>query len=267
MKTAVITGSTRGLGFELAKLFRQNNLNVVINGVNPARLASALGSLRALPGAGEVEGLAGNVALSGDIQALIDFAVEKFGAVDIWINNAGVNQPMRPVWELTESEIDSILDIDLRGAINGTRLACLQMQKQPSGGFIYNLEGFGSNDAMMTGLNMYGTSKRAVTHFTQAFAKECEEQGLPVKVGRISPGIMITDFTVKALGGKESIDLPEKTKKIYNILGDYPDVVAAHLVKEILKNNKNNCHIEWLTGRKATWRFMTSAFNKRNYFD
>jgi len=267
MKNVVITGSTRGLGFEMAKLFRAMGLNVVINGVNPSRLEAALASLRELPGAGSVEGLTGSVASSEDVQALIDFSVEKLGSIDIWINNAGVNQPMRPIWELTEDEIDSILDIDLRGAVIGTKLACLQMQKQESGGYIYNLEGYGSNDAMMLGLNMYGTSKRAVTHFTQAFAKECEEKGLNIKVGRLSPGIMITDFTVKALGGKESIVLPEKTKKVYNILGDYPGVVAAHLVKEMLKNNSNNCHIEWLTGKKAAWRFMTAAFNKRNFFD
>lgn len=267
MKTVVITGSTRGLGFEMAKLFRRNDLNVVINGVNPDRLQASLAALRELPGKGVVEGFAGNVSSSGDIEKIISFAVDKFGAIDIWINNAGVNQPMRPMWELTDSEINSVLDIDLRGAIMGTRLACLQLQSQESGGYIYNLEGYGSNDAMMLGLNMYGTSKRAVTHFTQAFAKECEEKGLNVKVGRLSPGIMITDFTVKALGGKESISLPEKTKKVYNILGDYPDVVAAHLVKEILKNTKNNCHIEWLTGRKAAWRFMTAGFNKRNFFE
>ena len=267
MKTVVITGSTRGLGFEMAKLFRKNGWNLVLNGTKPDRLASAVAELRNMAGGGGVEGLAGSVASSADIQALIDHAVTHFGAIDIWINNAGVNQPMRAIWELTESEIDAILDVDLRGAILGSRLAALEMEKQPNGGFIYNLEGYGSNDAMMLGLNLYGTSKRAVTHFTQALAKELEEKGSKVKAGRLSPGIMITDFTVKALGGAENIDLPEKTKKVYNILGDYPDVVAAHLVQGMLKNGKNNAHIEWLTNGKAAWRFMTSAFNKRNFFD
>ena len=243
MKTVVITGSTRGLGFEMAKLFRQNGWNLVINGVNPARLEKAVAELYALPGAGAVEAV-----------------------IDVWINNAGVNQPMKAVWELDEEAIDAVLNIDLRGAILGSRAAALQMEKQPEGGFIYNLEGYGSNDAMMLGLNLYGTSKRAVTHFTRAFARELAERGSKVKAGRLSPGIMITDFTVKALGGKESISLPEKTKKVYNILGDYPDVVAAHLVSEMLKNTKNDAHIEWLTSGKAAWRFMTAAFNKRDFF-
>ncbi len=266
MKTVVITGSTRGLGFEMAKCFRKAGWNLVINGVNAERMAASAEALRQLPGAGGVEAFAGSVVSTAEIRGLIDHAVRCFGAIDIWINNAGVNQPMRAIWELSEQEIDAVLNIDLRGAIMGSRLAALQMEKQPEGGYIYNLEGYGSNDAMMLGLNLYGTSKRAVTHFTQALARELEERGSKVKAGRLSPGIMITDFTVKALGGAESIALPEKTKKVYNILGDYPDVVAEHLVKGMLGNTKNNAHIEWLTTRKAAWRFMTAGFNKRDFF-
>ena len=166
MKTAVITGSTRGLGLEMARLFHKNGWNLVLNGVNPERLTKAVEELRVQPGGGAVEGFAGSVADREELQGLLDFAVEKFGVIDIWINNAGVNQPMKAIWELSEQEIDAILNIDLRGAILGSRLAAQQMEKQPEGGFIYNLEGYGSNDAMMLGLNMYGTSKRAVTHFT-----------------------------------------------------------------------------------------------------
>ena len=266
MKTAVITGSTRGLGFEMAKRFHAAGWNLVLNGVNPQRLEQAVETLRNLPGTGAVEGCRGSVAEAGDLQALADFAKEKFGTVEIWINNAGVNQPMKPIWELSREEIDAILNIDLRGAVLGSRIAVRLMEQQPEGGFLYNLEGYGSNDAMMTGLNMYGTSKRAVTHFTVALAKELAERGSKVKAGRLSPGIMITDFTVKALGGEQSIALPEKTKKVYNILGDYPDVVAEHLVMGMLENTKNNAHIEWLTTGKAAWRFLTAGFNKRDFF-
>ncbi|MBR4861534.1 MAG: SDR family oxidoreductase [Firmicutes bacterium] len=266
MKTVVITGSSRGLGFEMAKLFRKAGHNVVINGVSQARLDTAKTALEEIESPASVYAAAGNVTSSADIQGLIDFAVKECGRIDIWINNAGVNQPMEAIWELSEEDIDCVLDVDLKGTVMGSKLAMLQMVQQ-GGGAIYNLEGYGSNDAMMLGLNMYGTGKRAVTHFTQALAKESEERGTSVIVGRLSPGIMITDFTVKALGGKETIDLPEKTKKVYNILGDYPDVVAEFLVKRVLANTKNNAHIEWLTGRKAAWRFMTAGFNKRNFFE
>ena len=106
MKTVVITGSTRGLGFEMAKLFRQNGWNLVINGVNPARLEKAVAELYALPGAGAVEGFAGSVASADDLRALCAFAAERFTVIDVWINNAGVNQPMKAVWELSGEEID-----------------------------------------------------------------------------------------------------------------------------------------------------------------
>ena len=82
----------------------------------------------------------------------------------------------------------------------------------------------------------------------------------------MSPGVMITDFTVKALGGEQKIDLPEKTKKFYNIMGDYPDKVAEYLVKKMLRNTQNNAHIQWLTGSKVAWRFMTAGFKKRDFF-
>ena len=266
MKTIVITGNTRGLGFELAKCFRRQGFNVVINGVNEKRLESSLAELRSIESEGAAIGFCGSVTETDNINAMIQKAVTEFGSIDIWVNNAGVNQPMKPMWELSESEIDALLNIDLRAAMMGSILAKRQMETQSASGFIYNVEGYGSNDAMKTGLSLYGTSKRALTHFTKAFAKELEESNSKVKIGRLSPGIMITDFTVKSLGGENEITLPEKTKKVYNILGDYPDVVADFLSKRIAENTKNDAHIEWLTGRKAAWRFMTAGFNKRDFF-
>ena len=266
MNTIVITGSTRGLGLELAKCFRKNGWNTVINGVNEQRLNDAAALLREIKSDAAVSSFCGNISDTSTVKGLIDHTVSEYGCIDIWVNNAGVNQPMKPLWELTETDIDALLNIDLKAAIMGSILAKRQMETQENGGYIYNVEGYGSNDAMMLGLNMYGTSKRALTYFTKAFAKELDECSSKVKIGRLSPGIMITDFTVKALGGKDDIQLPEKTKKVYNILGDYPDTVAEFLSSRMMKTTKNDAHIEWLTGRKAAWRFMTAGFNKRNFF-
>jgi len=265
MKTVVITGSARGLGFEMAKLFKQNNLNVVISDLYEENLMKAKEKLDKIESNSKVEYCLCNVTKSSDIMNLIEFAKEKFEKIDIWINNAGVNQPEKAIWELTEEEIDLVLDVDLKGAIIGSKLIMEEMIKNGEGA-IYNIEGYGSNDAKMLGLSIYGTSKRAITYFTEALAKESEERNTNVLVGKLSPGIMITDFIKTALGNKEKIKLSEKTKKVYNILGDYPDVVAKFLVNGILKNNKNNAKIEWLTTRKAAFRFMTAGFNKRDFF-
>ena len=265
MKTVVITGSARGLGFEMAKLFKKNNVNVVISDLKEDAILNAKQEIEKIESKSLVEGLVCDVTKSKDISNLISFAKDKFGTIDIWINNAGINQPDKAIWELNENEINIVFDVDLKGAVIGSKLIMEEMIKQKSGA-IYNIEGYGSNDAKMLGLSIYGTSKRAITYFTESLAKESEERNTGVIVGKLSPGIMITDFITNSLGGKGKIELPEKTKKVYNILGDYPDVVAKFLVEGVINNTENNAKIEWLTTRKAAWRFMTAAFNKRDFF-
>ena len=264
MKTVVITGSARGLGYNMARFFREYNYNVVISDLNEEKLKIAKEELEKTPSEAEITYTTCNVSKIEELQDLMNFAVEKFGEVDIWINNAGVNQPQKAIWELTEQEINTIIDVDLKGAIFGSKVAIEQMSKQHKGA-VYNIEGYGSNDAHMLGLNMYGTSKRAVTYLTEALAQECDEQGNGVIVGKLSPGIMITEFTTHSLGN-DKIELAEKTKKVYNILGDTPETVGKFLVDKMVNNIKNNVKFNWLTNGKAFTRFLTAGFNKRNFF-
>ena len=265
MKTVVITGSARGLGLEMAKVFRKNNINVVISDLSIDSLLVAENTLANIESDSKIGKCVCDVTKEEDIHSLIEYTKNEFGSIDIWINNAGVNQPEKALWELSSNEIDMVLDVDLKGTIMCSKLVMEEMIKNHKGA-IYNVEGYGSNDAIMLGLSIYGTSKRAITYFTSALAKESAERNTGVIVGKLSPGIMITDFIVTALGNKDKINLSEKTKKVYTILGDYPDVVAKFLVDNMIKNNKNDVRIEWLTNGKALWRFMTSGFNKRDFF-
>ncbi|MCR5146894.1 MAG: SDR family oxidoreductase [Clostridia bacterium] len=264
MKTVVITGSARGLGFNMARFFREYDYNVVISDLKEENLIKAKEELENIASKGKVFYKICNVSKLDELQELMKFALVEFNTVDIWINNAGVNQPQKAVWELSENEINTIIDVDLKGTIYGSKVAMEEMSKNHSGA-IYNIEGYGSNDAHMLGLNMYGTSKRAVTYFTESLAKEAEERNTGVLVGKLSPGIMITEFTTHSLGN-DCIQLSEKTKKVYNILGDTPQTVGKFLVDEMVKNTKNNVKINWLTNRKAFFRFLTAGFNKRNFF-
>lgn len=267
MKTVVITGSAQGFGFEMAKVFRNHGFNVVLSDINKEMLKIAHSELLKIENSAKVENTICDVTSYNELTELWNFAKEKFGTVDIWINNAGVNQPDKPIYKLTNKEVNFLLDVDLKGAIYGSQIAFAGMKEQGYGQ-IYNIEGYGSNDAMMTGLNIYGTSKRAVTHFTQALAKESKElTGGKVCVNRLTPGIMITGFITSANGGKTKVELSEKTKKIYNILGDYPETIANYVVPKMIKNNKNNAKIVWLTGFRAFSRFMTAGFKKRNFFE
>ena len=264
MKCVVITGSARGLGLELAKEFRKNDFNIVISDILKEELKKAVILLNEIDSKGKVISVYCDVTSENDLNHLMDETIGEFGKVDIWINNAGVNQPMKPIWELETSVVDKLIDIDLKSAIIGSKIAMKQMIKQGFGQ-IYGVEGYGSNYAYMLGLSVYGTSKRAITYFFRALAKEVDEMKYNIQIGLLSPGIMITDFITHSMGN-DKFELPEKTKKVYNILGDYPDVISNFLVNKIINNDKNNVRFNWLTNKKASFRFMTCAFNKRDFF-
>ena len=266
MKTVVITGSARGFGLEMLKEFRKNNFNVVVCDISDLDLKNANDDLEKLKSKGKILSIKADVTNEKDITNLITKTLQEFKTIDIWINNAGVNQPNKPIWDLDQNVIDKLIDIDLKGTILCSKLIMKTMIKQNSGQ-IYNVEGHGSNDAQILGLSLYGTAKRAVTYFTEALANEAKILNTNVLIGKITPGIMITNFINTALGDGDKIELDDKTKKIYNILGDYPETIAKYMVNKIIMNQKNNVKFTWLTGGRAAWRFMTSSINKRNFFE
>ena len=267
MANVVITGSARGFGLCQAKKFKSLGYNVVISDINELNLQKALEELNTINSENtSAISVKCDVTNMEEIENLFITAKETFGGVDIWVNNAGVNSPDKPVYELTDKEIDFILNVDLKGTIYGSSVAFKYMKEQGYGK-IYNVEGYGSNDAMMTGLTMYGTAKRAVTYFTQSLAKESKDvTNEKIKVCRLAPGIMITDFITNANGDKTKIELSPKIKKVYNILGDYPETIVDYVVPRMIKNEKNNRQILWLTNTRAFFRFMTAGFNKRDFF-
>ena len=268
MSCVVITGSARGFGLCQAKKFKELGFNVVISDINEENLNKALEELDQINGENtKAIKVVCNVTSEQDLENLYQEAKKEFGAVDIWVNNAGVNSPDKPVYELTDKEVGFILDVDLKGTIFGSKVAFKHMVEQGYGK-IYNVEGYGSNDAMMLGLTMYGTAKRAVTYFTRSLAKESKVlTNDKIKVCRLAPGIMITDFITHANGDKTQITLSEKTKKVYNILGDYPETIVDYVVPRMIKNEKNDKQILWLTNSRAFFRFLTCGFKKRNFFE
>ena len=266
-KTVVITGSARGFGYAMLEEFYKKNFNVVLCDVNDKELDIAKSRLDEIESKSKILSYKVDITNEDDVNKMVKSILEKGFSIDIWINNAGVNQPMEPIWKLDSKVINRLIDIDLKGTIICSKIIMPVMLEQKSGA-IYNVEGYGSNNATMTGLSVYGTSKRAITYFTEALANESRDYGNYVNVGKITPGIMITNFISTSMGDGSKIELNEKTKNVYNILGDRPEVIARYMVNKICDNNKNNVKFTWLTTGRAMGRFIKALFGKKNnYFE
>ena len=259
MASIVITGSSRGIGLAMAKVFLAEGCSVTVSGRSKARFEGAKQALAQY--AKHVQFVTCDVQQKSDIETLWAASKEKFGRVDHWINNAGQNAPYAYVHDTGKDAVDAIIGTNIRGMIYGSQVAAAHMIAQGSGQ-IWNMEGLGSNGMIQTKTVLYGMTKSALTYFTKGLAKELKDT--PVLAGRLSPGMMLTDFITKTPEGAPSeVVTDAQFKKIFNILADRPDTVAAYFVPKMLANTKQNAHIVWLTNIKAGLRFMTAPLKKR----
>ncbi len=259
MKNIVITGSTRGIGFAMAKEFLKAGCQVTLSGRGDALPKHAREELQSYESRFQYAPC--DVQKKSDLEALWNAAVQRFGAVDIWINNAGQNTPHALLWETEERYVRAVLETNVLGMILGSQVAANGMLAQGHGA-IYSMEGLGSNNMIQPKTILYGTTKHALTYFMKGLARELTGTG--VIAGRLSPGMMLTDFITKTPDGAvAAIENDPSFRRIFNILADRPETVAAFLVPAMLKNTKNDRQIAWLTGGKAALRFMTAPFHKR----
>ena len=258
-KVVVVTGSTKGIGKGLAREFLKRGHSVVISGRKQAdaeAVATELGP-EAVSGVKAI-GVACEVTDYAHVQNLWDKAIAAFGRVDIWINNAGMSNSRFEIGALEQAEVETVPRTNLIGTINGSHVALRGMTAQGSGD-IYNFEGFGSNGSKQKGMSLYGATKFGVTYFTKAMI--AETKGGPVRVGYLSPGIVITDLSVR-----DKTKVPPKqwefTILVYNILADRVETVTPWLVENVLANTTHGARIAWLTRGKSLWRFLRSRFIK-----
>lgn len=259
-KVVVITGSTKGIGYGLAEQFLKRGHNVVVSGRKQDALDQAVAKLAAAY-KDKVAGCLCDVTCFEDHERLFAFAQEKFGRVDIWINNAGISLPRYMLWEQPKDNHDNIIASNLTSVIYGSQVAIKGMLAQ-GGGHVFNMEGHGSNGRIIPGMTVYGATKSGLTYFTKSLA--AETQGTTVRVCLLSPGIVDTDLLMV-----DYQDAPEKfqaVKRNLNILADKVETVTPFLVAEMLKEPRNGAKIAWLTPGKVMFRFATARFIKRNIF-
>ncbi|MFL0248080.1 SDR family NAD(P)-dependent oxidoreductase [Candidatus Clostridium stratigraminis] len=258
MKNVVITGSTRGIGLSMAMEFLRAGCNVTLAGRGEALPKDTSASLSLYKG--KYIYVPCNVQKKGSLQNLWNASLVQWNSIDIWINNAGQNTPHKFSWETGETYTENIIQTNIIGMIYGSQIAATGMLKQGHGA-IYSMEGLGSNNMIQLKTILYGTTKHALTYFMKGLAKELDGTG--VIAGRLSPGMMLTDFITKTPDGEQSeVISDEKFKKLFNILADKPETVAKFFIPRILRNTKNDAQIAWLTNRKAAWRFMTAGLRK-----
>ncbi|MBN1412830.1 MAG: SDR family oxidoreductase [Spirochaetales bacterium] len=262
MKHIVITGSTRGIGFGLAREFLKTGNKVTICGRSKNTLKNALAALEKEFGRENIQGVSCDAARPRELENLLRHADKKQGKIDIWINNAGISHTKENIWEIPEREIEDVIRINILGAVYGSRIAYRYMAEQ-GGGAIYNMEGLGSNGMITPGLGLYGTSKKALTYFTRALCREAGKG--PVKIGFLRPGMVTTDLLLN--GMPEDSKEAERVKRVFNILADKVETVTPYLVKKVIKNRKQGARIQWLTRRKVFFRFLTASFFRRKVID
>lgn len=254
-KVVVITGATRGIGHGLARELTARGSQVALCGRQANAVKAAVAEL-----GGDTTGIAADVRSRDDLQRLWDHAADRFGRVDVWINNAGMSVRRVPFAELAPADVRAIVETNLLGVMNGAHVAVSGMMSQGHGQ-LWNMEGFGSNGQTAVGIAAYGATKRAVSYFTKALLKELKDQ--PVQVNYLSPGIVATDLLVDDYAG--DADGLAKAKKIFNILGDRVETVTPWLADHVLATDRSGARVAWLTRRKAAARFAT-AFRRRDIF-
>lgn len=215
-KVVVVTGSARGIGRSLAESFAKLGAKVVVTDLDQALCEQVAKEISA-----DAIGVKANVTSAEDIEALFQSAVEKFGRVDVVVNNAGITRDTLMI-RMDERDWDMVLDINLKGAFLVTKAAARIMMKQRYGRIvnISSVVGLTGN----AGQANYSASKAGLIGLTKSSAKELCTRGITVNA--VAPGFIETEMThvLPAAARQAFLD-----RALVNRPGTPNDVAAAVL--------------------------------------
>lgn len=204
-KRAIVTGAGRGIGKAIARKFLEEGARVLICDIVPARVTQAVSDLSSL---GQIEGLAGDVTDPAFCQALIARARERFGGLDVLVNNAGV-AVFEPFLEHSIETWDRTLQVNLTAVFALSQLAARLMVEQGAGGAIVNIASTNGHVGER-GLAAYNASKAGVVLLTKTIAIELAPYN--IRANCVSPGFILTELAREA--GADEDFIREYTKKI-----------------------------------------------------
>jgi 3-oxoacyl-[acyl-carrier protein] reductase len=218
-RSAIVTGSSRGIGAAIAKRLAADGFSVVVNYAGRAADADAVVSEIESAG-GKAIAVQADVSKTADVLTLFEKAEQAFGGVDVLVNNAGIIQPgLVPLADTDDELFDRLLAINVKGTFNALRLAATRLRQ---GGRIINFSTSVVGLAL-PGYSVYAATKSAVETMTNIFAKELRGRGITVNA--IAPGPTATDLF---LTGKTPEQVAHLTKMApLERLGQPEDIASA----------------------------------------
>jgi 3-oxoacyl-[acyl-carrier protein] reductase len=188
-KTALITGATRGIGKQIALKLAKENYNIIINyRTRNEELESTIKEIES----NNVDCLAlqGDVSKYEDCENIVKQTIEKFGKIDVLVNNAGITKDML-LMRMKKEDFQSVIDVNLVGTFNVTKNVIPYMMKAHTGRIINisSVVGVTGN----AGQTNYSASKAGIIGFTKSLAKEVASRN--ILVNAIAPGFIETDMT------------------------------------------------------------------------
>ncbi len=197
-KVALITGASRGIGRAIALTFADAGANVVVSSRKLPDLEKVADEIRGM--GRQALAVAAHIREPEDLRRLVATVADKFGRIDVLVNNAATNPIMAPLVDTEEKAFDQIMNTNVKGYFLLTQL-CAQMMIKQGGGNIVNIS---SIAGFRPGpwLGVYSISKAAINMITMAFAKELGEYN--IRVNAIAPGFVKTKFS-QALWSNEAL--------------------------------------------------------------
>lgn len=222
-KTVVVTGGGRGIGQGISLCMARAGANVVIAGRKPEPLESVAGQVRLL--GTEALPQPTDVTNRTEVGQLVEQALERFGYIDCWVNNAGSAhaKDVAPLMDLTPDQWDSVVDLNMKWTFFASQAAARTMHK---GGSIINLSSrAGSEPNPLTG--QYGAAKAGLDSITRTMAVEWGHLG--IRVNGVAPGVVLTEANTRPGGGmSKSSRLQRQIDTVpLGRLGSLDDVGAA----------------------------------------
>ena len=220
-KVAIITGGTRGIGFETVRTFLENKAKVVLFGSKKETVDKAINTLKEENPNYEVFGLYPNLTNEKEVKEAFTLIKEKYNHIDILINNAGVSSAT-PLTNYTEEEYTKVVDLNIKSVFTCSKVVVPFMEEQKEG-VIINTSSMVSIYGQPSGC-MYPTSKFAVNGLTKSLARELAPKN--IRVNAVAPGITETDMVASL--PKEVIEPLIKTIPLGRI-GKPRDIANAFL--------------------------------------